>query len=165
MKGLSFLKDFKPPSDVTEAEVDLDIRPFMNVLLILIPFLASVAVYTRLTILEMSLPPNVGSGMSASEEKPKVKLTVVLGVDAIMITSGELMLDSIRKINDEYDFAGLKEKLLLRREKADVQDEAIVAVNDPIAFKYVVKAMDACRESGFNKVGLAAAAADPEKGF
>lgn len=159
-----FLNKSSRPSAAIESEVDLDIRPFMNVLLILIPFLASVAVYTRLSILELSLPPNVGAGMVNTLEKPKVKMTIVIDKNAISITYGEKLLETIPNNGDDYNYALLKEKLLSTRESLEIKNEIIVAVKDPITFKYVVHVMDICKENGFEKIGLAAAAENPEKG-
>jgi len=161
---MSFLKKFTKPSDTMEAEVDLDIRPFMNVLLILIPFLASVAVYTRLSILPMSLPPNVGAGMGASAEKPKLKITLVVESAGIKITYGEKLLDSVPKVGDDYNYVLLAEKLKTRQADIEIKNEIIVAVKDNISFKYVVHIMDVCRETGFARMGLAGATENPMEG-
>jgi biopolymer transport protein ExbD len=102
----------------------------------------------------------VGAGMAGSGEKPKLKLTVLVADDYLLITHGENMLDSIAKVDGAYDYPRLKERLSARRETADIKDEVIVAVDNPIRFKYVVDVMDVCRNNGFAKVGLAGA---PEK--
>jgi biopolymer transport protein ExbD len=157
MNGPSFMKSVRAPSDAMEAEIDLDTTPIMNVLIILIPFLASVAVYTHLTAIDLSLPPNVGAGMAGSGEKPKLKLTVVMADGYLLITHGENMLDSLPRDGEEYDYVLLGERLQARRSQADNKDELIVAVDNPILFKHVVGVMDVCRNSGFSKVGLASA--------
>jgi biopolymer transport protein ExbD len=45
-----------------------------------------------------------------------------------------------------------------------MQDQAIVAVQDGVAFKHVVAVMDRCREAGFVHIGLSSATDDPRKG-
>ena len=164
MKQLSLLKNLGLPSNETEAEIDLDTSPIMNVLVILIPFLASVAVYTQLAVLNLSLPPNVGAGLSLESGRPKLKLTVVISPERLAVTYGEKMLDSLPRVNGAYDYAGLAERLKARREAVAVRDEAVVAVRDAVLFKYVVDVLDVCRASGFTKSGLAAAADDPGAG-
>lgn len=162
MKNITFFKHSRPPSDVMEAEVDLDIRPFMNVLLILIPFLASVAVYTRISALEMRLPPNVNTALAAAHtEKPKLKISVILRSDIIGITYGEAWLDSIPRIDGEYDYAKLRTALETHRSSIETKNEILVAVKDEIRFQFVVRVMDACREAGFADIGLAGATEDP----
>ena len=155
------MKTSRAPSEAAEGEIDLDTTPIMNVLIILIPFLASVAVYINLSVIDLSLPPNVGAGMAGSSEKPKLKLTVLLTGDYFLITHGENLLDSIPMVQGAYDYGKLKDRLALRRADADIKDEVVVAVDNPILFKFVVDVMDICRGSGFAKVGLAGA---PEKG-
>lgn len=151
------MKNVRAPSEAMEAEIDLDTTPIMNVLIILIPFLASVAVYTHLTSIDLSLPPNVGAGMAGSGEKPKLKLTVVVAEGYLLVTHGENMLDSISKAGEDYDYVLLGERLRERRAASENKDELIVAVDNPILFKHVVGVMDVCRGSGFSKVGLASA--------
>jgi len=164
MKKFSFLSNQKKPSDAMEAEIDLDTSPIMNVLIILIPFLASVAVYTHLSVINLSLPPNVGAGMAGSHEKPRLKLTVVVAENYLALTHGEKLLDSIPNLSTGMDYEKLKERLLSRRTDIDIRDEVVVAVNDPIQFKFVVNVMDICRDHGFSKVGLAAGPGSAPKG-
>ncbi len=157
MSPFSFMKSASVPSAAMEAEIDLDVTPIMNVLIILIPFLASVAVYIHLSVIELSLPPNVGAGMAGAGEKPRLKLTVVVTGGYFLITHGENLLDSIPKAEDAYDYGGLSARLQAHRAKDANKEEVIVAVDNPILFKYVVDVMDICRGNGFTKVGLASA--------
>ena len=138
--------------------MELDLTPVMNMFLILVPFLVSMAVFTQVAIIEFSLPPNVGAGLDDSLGKPKLKLTVVLGNDHSKVTLGERMLDSIPSAGDRFDTDSLLARLKVRRAGADIQDEVIVAVLDPVRFKHVVNVMDVCRDAGFEKIGLSSAA-------
>ncbi|MBD3314653.1 MAG: hypothetical protein GF344_02595, partial [Chitinivibrionales bacterium] len=83
---------------------ELDITPIMNMFIILIPFLVSMAVFTHLAILKFSLPPNVGTGLDDSQGKPKVKLTVVVAPRYLAITHGDTMLDSLALSDNDYDY-------------------------------------------------------------
>jgi biopolymer transport protein ExbD len=166
VKTLSVGKKGFLPSEAIEAEIDIDVKPIMNVLIILIPFLVSVAVYTNLAVIDMSLPPNVtaAAGTGAANEKPKVKITVVVAQSFCAITLGESQLDSIPRSGEEYPYDTLVARLSARRAAADVKDEVIVAVRDKIRFKYVVRIMDACKKTGFEKVSLASATENPAGG-
>ena len=165
MKTLSLFTKSFVPSDAIEAEIDLDVKPMMNVLIILIPFLVSVAEYTRLAIIDMSLPPNVTAvGGAGQGEKPTLKLTVVVAPSYFCITLGESMLDSIARKGPDYSYDTLSARLSDRRQAAAVKDEVIVAPRDGIPFKYVVRVMDACRKTGFDKISLASATENPFAG-
>jgi biopolymer transport protein ExbD len=157
-----FSKRCRTPSDAASEVIDIDVTPVMNMFIILIPFLVSMAVFTHLAILDFSLPPNVGTDLDSSQGKPKLKITVVVSRDYCAITLGDTMLDSIARTGDDFDYALLFTQLKTRRETTEIKNEIVVAVQDAIAFQKVVKVMDRCREAGFDKVGLSSAPEDTE---
>jgi biopolymer transport protein ExbD len=157
MKQLTFIKN-RPPSQSAE-QIDLDVTPIMSMFLILLPFLVSMAVLTHISVLQFSLPPNVGTGLADTGEKPKVKLTVVVAPEYLAITGGAAMLDSLPLVDGLYPLDSLKAQLTIRKQSAQVADEIIVAVRDVVAMKHVVSVMDKCRDAGFEKIGLSSAAA------
>jgi biopolymer transport protein ExbD len=158
---LSLFKQNRVPSDTMD-ENDIDIAPVMNMFIILVTFLVSMAVFTHMAILEFTVPPNVSTGLDLSKGKPKVKITVRVGSDYCGIVMGEKLLDSLPVIDkSDFPFAALKTQLGLRRGEATIQDEVVIAPLDEIAFKQVVRVMDIARETGFTRVGLSSATADP----
>ncbi len=161
--NLTFSKRSKTPSEAASEVIDIDVTPIMNMFVILIPFLVSMAVFTQLTIIEFSLPPNVGAGLDTSKGKPKLKITVVVTGGYLAITHGEKMLDSIPLVSHDYNYDAFYDKLSVRRQEVEIKNEVIVAVQDPIHFKYVVRIMDRCRDAGFEKVGLSSAPDNPEQ--
>ena len=159
----SFIKKSLRPSETVEL-ADLDVTPIMNMFIILIPFLVSMAVFTHLAVLHFSLPPNAGSRLSNPNKKPLLKLTVVVAEEYLAITHGEHMLDSITLTDGGYDLQTLSKQLLLHRSKVDSSNEAVIAVRNRIAFKHVVKVMDVCRNAGFKKIGLSNGTENPQHG-
>ena len=164
MKTLSITRKSVVPSEAIDSEIDVDVKPMMNVLIILIPFLVSLAVYTRLAIIDMSLPPNMSAFGGTTGDKPKLKLTVVVAPSFLFVTWGETVLDSLFKSGDDYPYDSLSSHLSARRAAAEIKDEVIVAPRDGIHFKYVVRVMDACRKTGFEKISLASAMENPSGG-
>ena len=152
-----------PPSEACE-DTEVDVAPVMNMFIILVTFLISMAVFTHVAILEFSLPPNVGAGLDQSQGKPKVKLTVRLGSDYIGIVSGDRLLDSLPVAGGKFPFDSLSARIRKRRAETAIQDEVVIASRDEIPFKQVVRVMDICREAGFDKTGLSSATADPGAG-
>ena len=143
---------------------DLDVTPIMNMFIILIPFLVSMAVFTHLSILEFNLPSNAGAGLDRTTGKPKLKITVVVASDYLAVTHGERMLDSIPAVNQNYDLETFRNNLGRFRKLVSIQDEAIVAVRDNVQFKHVVHIMDECRAVGFVRIGLSNATKDARTG-
>ncbi|MGD9202376.1 MAG: biopolymer transporter ExbD [Chitinispirillia bacterium] len=163
MKKLTLMKNVRSVSE-TAGIMDVDVTPVMNMFVILIPFLVSMAVFTHLSILKFSLPPNAGADLENNSEKPKIRITVVVASDHLAIVRGESMLDSIPSVYGSYDFKKFTEKLTLHRGRSDIKNEAVIAVKDVIKIKYVVSVMDICRETGFVKLGVSQATENAEKG-
>ena len=157
---MTFSKRNQTPSEAVNEVINIDVTPVMNMFVILVPFLVSMAVFTQLSIIEFSLPPNVGKGLDDSKGKPKLKITVVITSEYLAITRGENILDSIVKTNNEYNYSFFLDKLSVRRLENEIKDEIIVAVRNAIKFKYVVKIMDICHKAGFKKIGLSSALED-----
>jgi biopolymer transport protein ExbD len=162
--SLTLFKSQRPPSEQVES-TELDVTPVMNMFIILIPFLVSMAVFTNLSILEFSLPPNVGASMNNSQEKPKPKLTVRVGTDYFGIVLGDTLYDSLSVNNGEYPFGELGQRLRERKQLLVANDDIVIASRDEIAFKHVVKVMDVCRSAGFANVGLSSATVNPGGGM
>jgi biopolymer transport protein ExbD len=74
------------------------------------------------------------------------------------------LLDSIPNVNSDQSVGELLEKLKIRRNEAEIRDEAVIAVRDAVKFQNMVKVMDACRTAGFEKIGVSSATADAAKG-
>jgi len=153
----------RSPSDAADIP-DLDVTPIMNMFIILIPFLVSMAVFTHLSILEFTLPSNAGIGLDDSAGKPELKLTIVVADDHLAITHGENMLDSIPVTNHNYDLITFRNRLSYFRQNVSIRNEAVVAVRDNIKFKHVVHIMDECRSVGFVNIGLSNATSNAESG-
>jgi biopolymer transport protein ExbD len=159
----SFVKR-KPPSEAA-AEIELDLTPMMSMFLILLPFLVSMAVLTHLTILEFSLPPNVNAGSGGpSSEKPRLKLTMVMAPEYLLVTLGDRLLDSLPNIDGSYDFGRLTDILVRRKQELNLENELVVASRDQVRLKNIVALMDRCKAAGFEKIGLSSATADPREG-
>jgi biopolymer transport protein ExbD len=162
MIGSYFASRRPAPSEAAGENVELDVTPVMNMFVILIPFLVSMAVFTHLSIIEFSVPPNVGVGLAAAEnEKPRLKLTVVAAETFCSLTLGDSLLDSLPRTAADYPIEELRIRLVARRAVLAVQDEVVVATRDKVQFKDLVALMDVCRESGFEKIGLSAAPSQP----
>ena len=163
MPSPSFVK--RKPASESASEIELDLTPMMSVFLILLPFLVSMAVLTHLTILEFSLPPNVGVGLAGgSAAKPKVKLTVVVTPQYCAVTHGDKMLDSLPVVNDRYPLDGLAAALQRHRQELNLESDLIVAAGNRVVLKNLVAVMDRCKTAGFEKIGLSSATETIEGG-
>lgn len=130
------------------AEVELDVTPIMNVLVILIPILVSMAVFTTYATLQFSLPPSAGVG-AGGPTKQDLRLTLVVDNQQVKATLGDQVLAQMESP------AQMQEQLPQLRAQLTRSEEAVIAFEDGVAFERVVDVMDACRMSGFTKIALA----------
>jgi len=148
----SLLKIKNRPS-LKVLEVDVDVTPIMNMFIILIPFLVSMAVFSHLSILQFTLPPSAGKASGGPKSKD-LKMTVLIRSNDFLLTLGETVLDSLPKLKGEFDLIKLKESLIIHRDSLKRKNDLILAIDDGIVFNEIVQTMDVCRVAGFEKIAL-----------
>lgn len=124
-------------------EEEMQITAFMNLMVVLVPFLLITAVFSRMSIVELNLP----SGASAPEETPATfELEVVVRKSAIEVadrSSGVLARYPVK--GEGYDYAALREKL--KQLKAEFPDaiSATILLEPDTKYDVVVQVMDTVR--------------------
>ena len=123
----------------------LEVTAFINLIVVLVPFLLSTAVFTRLSVLDLTLP-----AQSSGVEQLKVndlKLEVVIRPDALEV--GDRIGGLIQRIPNTaegYDLAALS--ALMQQVKARFADAtaATVLAQPDTSYDALVQVMDAVRE-------------------
>lgn len=124
-------------------EVELDITTFLNLMVVLIPFLLLTAVFTKITIQELNLPTQAGG--AAAPAKPPVVIEVMVRKNLLQIGDGKRVLQTIPKIGQKYDYKKLSELLLeLKNENKDKEDVAVL-MEPEIDYESVIGVMDAVK--------------------
>lgn len=125
-------------------EVELNITAFMNLMVVLVPFLLVMAVFSRLAILELNLP--TGDTEAGKNDNTGLQLEVVVYPDSLLVNSRPGQpLRSIPHVQGEPDVAALND--LLRQVKSRYPDRADVSILlDPeVSYDTLVQVMDAVR--------------------
>jgi len=131
-----------------------DITTFLNLMVVLVPFLLITAVFSRLTIVELTLPSAPGGVSSAAEN---FHIEVIVRDSGIEIGNGTAIIATIPKKDDEFDFETLSDLMVeLKQEYAD-QDAASVLMEPHIPYDYLIRVMDIVRS-----VELPVEGVDPE---
>ncbi len=121
---------------------ELDVTTFLNLMVVLIPFLLVTAVFSRLTIVELSLPSSAGG---ANADEPAFRVEVIVRESALEITNGTAVIGTIPKVDDEYDLLILSDFMVsLKREYPD-HDAASVLLEPHIPYDYLIRVMDVVR--------------------
>jgi biopolymer transport protein ExbD len=122
---------------------EMNITAFMNLMVILVPFLLITAVFSRLTILQLNLP--------AAESEPTVNeqllnIEVIVRKDQIQITDrGTGLLQALPNLDGRYDLRGLTSYLQLVKQKYPAKTDATVLLEPDTPYDTVVQVMDAVR--------------------
>jgi len=122
---------------------ELNITSFMNLMVILVPFLLITAVFSRMAILELNLP---STDSVVQESGPEFSLEVIVRSDAIEVGDRNAgVLSSLPLLDGEYDLEGLN--AYLKRVKASFPDELAVTLllESDVDYEVLVKVMDAVR--------------------
>lgn len=128
----------------------LDVTAFINLIIVLVPFLLSTAVFSQLAIHELTLPPQASGALE--QLKGNLQLEVVIRNDAIEV--GDRIGGLIQKIDKTsagYDYKALAALMLQIKEqivKDDKDTTAVSVLPEPgIAYDVVIQVMDAVRAS------------------
>jgi biopolymer transport protein ExbD len=121
---------------------DIDVTTFLNLMVVLIPFLLITAVFSRLTIVELNLPSSAG-GPSTAEEgfQPEV----IVRKDGIEITNSRVVIASIPNIDDEFDLETLSDLMVELKQTYPEQEAASVLMEAHIPYDYLIRVMDIVR--------------------
>lgn len=121
---------------------ELDVTTFLNLMVVLVPFLLITAVFSRLTIVELSLPSSA-SGPSANEDTFRVE--VIVRETGIEITNGSAVIGSIPKKDDEFDMETLSDFMVSLKRQYPEHDAVSVLMEAHIPYDYLIQVMDIVR--------------------
>ncbi|MEJ2545225.1 MAG: biopolymer transporter ExbD [Calditrichaceae bacterium] len=147
-----------------DVDMELDIRPVMNLMVVLIPLLIASAEWVRLGSIEINVPPSkAGAGDSGDEadneeveKEKKLGLSIAITDLGITIASPGAVLTSeenqdgptIPILNDgKQDYDALKEKLIeIKKAIAGKgykdENRAVITAAGDIEYQVIVKVMD-----------------------
>ena len=123
---------------------ELNITAFMNLMVILVPFLLITAVFSRLTILELNLP---GSSSEPVEPQDQTfQLEVIVRSNKIEIGDrNQGLLGIYPNTDDGYDFDALSTKLSELKDRYPSKTDASILLEQDIEYDTLVQVMDRVR--------------------
>ncbi|MFA0811929.1 ExbD/TolR family protein [Microbulbifer epialgicus] len=151
---------------------ELDITAFLNLMVVLVPFLLVSAVFSRVTILELNMPSGAGGG---APDDPTVTVEVVVREQALEISDGEKVIARFPNLNvteegepvqsevaveesaeqnaelavlptaEVYDLKKLTEFLLQVKASYPEKTDSILLMEADIAYEHLVGVMDTVR--------------------
>ncbi len=125
---------------------ELEVTAFINLVVVLVPFLLSTAVFTRLSVLELTLPAQT-SGVEQLKAED-LKLEIVIRPDALEV--GDRLGGLIQRIPigaQGHDTAALSTLMQQVKAKFPSATAATVLAQPDTPYDLLVQVMDAVRET------------------
>ena len=127
-----------------KAAEELNITAFMNLMVVLTPFLLITAVFSRLAILELNLPASQ-SQVEASET-PEFQLEITVRESGIEVGDRNVgTLNRIEKTGDDYRLDELSAYLARIKQQFPDKSDATVLLEPDISYQTLVAVMDRVR--------------------
>lgn len=126
--------------------VDLDITAFMNLMVVLIPFLLMSAAFTNISILDLQLP-KAEVGDTASDTPKGFAINVVISQDNITIADQDGgTIKFIPKIKSGHNFVLLNQSLRGIKNQYPEKTDISILPDKFVPYDDIVQAMDKARE-------------------
>ena len=124
----------------------LEISAFLNLIVVLVPFLLSTAVFSRISVLDLTLPAKSTGALEQLDANKPLKLEVVVRHDAIEV--GDRIGGLIQRIPNTDkgpDTAALNALMFQIKAKFPDKTEATLLAEPNTPYDSVVHVMDAMR--------------------
>ena len=132
---------------------ELELTTLLNIMVVLVSSLLLSAVFSKVTIQELNMPPQ-GGGAAPMNGPPPVTIEVILRKNAIEISDGKSVTDTIPKDGDKYGLTTLSQKLKALKDSHEDKKDAVLLVEPDIDYETMINVMDAIK---FAKVVSSAA--------
>lgn len=125
---------------------ELNITAFMNLMVVLTPFLLITAVFSRLAILELNLP--AAQSQTPVDETPEFQLEITVRDSAIEVGDRNAgTLNRIEKDGENYRLDDLSQYLARLKAQFPDKADATVLLEPDVPYQVLVAVMDRVRVS------------------
>ena len=121
---------------------EIDVTTFLNLMVVLIPFLLITAVFSRLTIVELNLPSSAGGPSTADESFTPEVIVREAGIE---ISNGKQVIATIPNKEEEFDLETLSEYIIELKRTYPSQESASVLMEAQIPYDFLIRVMDIVR--------------------
>ena len=124
---------------------ELNITAFMNLMVVLVPFLLITAVFTHLSIIELHLP-SLGDSSQNKKDKPEFNLQITIRNDALVLsdTRGGI-IRKIDKTGKAFDYSQLNATLKQIKARFPDKTNATILAEPKTEYDTLVQVMDSVR--------------------
>ncbi len=121
---------------------ELNITAFMNLMVVLVPFLLITAVFSRMAVLELYLP-NSATDTDDTPETPQ--LEVIVRANDLILSDRNGSLGTFQNTQDGYDLDALAERLKILKSRFPDKTDIAILMEPEIEYDVLVQVMDTVR--------------------
>jgi len=130
----------------TPETVELDITAFMNLMVILVPFLLITSVFTHLTVLDINLPTNTQARSSTVPKKKTFEINVIMGKKYFVVTdNNNRIIKKIKTFKTGGHFITLNKVLKQVKIQYPKKTNITILAQQDSKYDALVNTMDAVR--------------------
>jgi biopolymer transport protein ExbD len=125
--------------------VELNITAFMNLMVVLVPFLLMTAVFTHIAIIDLNLPPP-GAADKQQPKQPPYELRVTIRSDMLVISDNRI--GGIKRIPTKagkHDFASLRQTLKQVKARLPEHSNITILAEQQTPYDDLIRTMDSSR--------------------
>lgn len=139
-------------SKALEETVELNITAFLNLMVILVPFLLITAVFSRMTVLELNLPAL--NAASEAEEKVNLELQILIYPDSLEIRDANLgRIRQFEIVDNAIKWADVRDVLVEVKRRFPEETNVSLLLDARVPYKRLIEVMDQVRSAEIVNVG------------
>ncbi len=143
--------------DKKSVNVDLNVTPFVDLLVCLTAFLLVTAVWSNLAQINIK-PKGVGRDAPIEiDEEELVRASILITEQEVWVGLSRInQFDSVKKVGETHSWDALEELLVKHKQSGHFTDryDIEIAAEDKIDYQTIITAMDRAINAGFKDVGL-----------
>lgn len=126
--------------------VELNITAFLNLMVILVPFLLITAVFSRITVLELNLPAK--DAIAKQEQKVKLSLELVIRQDSFEVRDANLgRIKAISRDQGETNWKTFTDVLVEIKTRFPDEQSITLLLEPKTSYKTLIQVMDRVRSA------------------
>lgn len=121
---------------------ELNITAFMNLMVILVPFLLITAVFSRMTVLELNLP-GLDAAENESDEPVELQLQLVVQDDYLALRDANVgLIQRIERTDDDRQWEKLRELLVEIKGRFPEETGIALLLSSGVSYDTMIQIMD-----------------------
>lgn len=125
--------------------VELNITAFMNLMVVLVPFLLMTAVFSHITVLDLNLPPP-GKAAGKDPKNPPFELRITIRKNALVLSDNKGgLIKQIPRLQSGHNFIVLRETLKLIKSRFPDKTNVTILSEAKTPYDDLISVMDSAR--------------------